>query len=242
MNFNSDKSVTLIELLVAVSILGLLVIGLSNIDTFSHFQVISSDRRAKLQHDAAYVLEHMSKNVARGIGNEKINGAETVIQIKDNDDDGSGNSSLLIKVYIDAGDGTDPDGGGPQPPNPPNGKREAYNQNPEVYDDHWIAYRFYPATGNQALRYQIRYCGRCRKDNCKFNGNQCMDGVETLGYRMEDISSQSTSSTTPILNNYIQVQLTACWDPDNNPIACGAIDNPAIMMQNRINMPSVSVN
>lgn len=236
-----NKSITLIELLVAVSILGLLVIGLSNIDTFSHFQVISSDRRAKLQHDAAYVLEHMSRQIARAIGNERVYGAETVIQTIDNDPDAEagGVETRLVKIYIDAGDGTDPDGMGPLPPSPPNGKREAPKNNPESYDDHWIAYRFYPASA------QIRYCGRCRRSNCKFNGPQCMDGVESLTTGI--ISNFSlTADRNPdntLQNNSVQVQLTACWDPDGAPAPCGtSVDNPRIEMSNSIKMPAVPVN
>ena len=68
MNSRLNKSVTLIELLIAVCIFALIVIGFSSIDTFSRYHVITSDRRAKLQNDASYVLEHMAKWIGMAIG------------------------------------------------------------------------------------------------------------------------------------------------------------------------------
>jgi hypothetical protein len=43
-------------------------------------------------------------------------------------------------------------------------------------------------------------------------------------------------------DNYIDVQVTVCWDPDGSPNACGTLDNPSIKMLTRIKMPSVSTN
>ncbi len=57
------RGLTLLELLIAVSIFGIITIALSNIDTFSRYHAITSDRRAKLQNDASYVLEHMRRNL-----------------------------------------------------------------------------------------------------------------------------------------------------------------------------------
>jgi hypothetical protein len=88
------KSVTLIELLIAISILGLLVISLSSIDLFSRFHVITSDRRAKSQNEASYAVDHMTKNIARAVGD--INNFPVYIS-----PDGQ-----LITVWVDSdGDG-----------------------------------------------------------------------------------------------------------------------------------------
>ena len=40
-----------------------MLIGFSSIDIFSRYHVVTSDRRVKLQNDASYVLEHMTKNI-----------------------------------------------------------------------------------------------------------------------------------------------------------------------------------
>ncbi len=58
-----NKSVTLIETLIVLVLLGLVILGFSSIDIFSRHQVTSADRHARLQSDSFYVLEHMTKNV-----------------------------------------------------------------------------------------------------------------------------------------------------------------------------------
>jgi len=69
MNLNLNKSVTLIELIIAVSLFGVLVVAFTSFDTYSRHHVIVSDRRARLQNELAYALEQMSKYVLQGTGN-----------------------------------------------------------------------------------------------------------------------------------------------------------------------------
>lgn len=68
MSLTGKKSVTLLELLLAITLLGLIVLGISNLEVFSRYQVTSSDRRAQLQNEASLVLEHMAKWISRAIG------------------------------------------------------------------------------------------------------------------------------------------------------------------------------
>jgi hypothetical protein len=68
MKFNPDKSVTLLELLIAMSLLGLLVIGISSIETFSRYQLTSAGIRSRLQSEVSFLLEHMAKNINMAIG------------------------------------------------------------------------------------------------------------------------------------------------------------------------------
>lgn len=89
-------AVTLLELLIAIILLGLVAIGIFSFDLFGGFHVTTTDRRAQIQNDAAYVLEHMSKEIAKAIGNEKIDGANSVI------DTSNIGSYTAIQVYIDA--------------------------------------------------------------------------------------------------------------------------------------------
>lgn len=60
---------TLLELLIAMIILTILVIGFSHVQFLSHVQVIGADRRAKLQNDISLILEDISKSVLRATGN-----------------------------------------------------------------------------------------------------------------------------------------------------------------------------
>ena len=61
--------ITLIELIVALILMFIVVLGISSIDVFSHRHVITAERRAKLQNEATFLLEHMAKNVATAVGN-----------------------------------------------------------------------------------------------------------------------------------------------------------------------------
>lgn len=62
------KGITLIELLIAMVLLSIIVLGLNSIDFFSHFHLITSDRRARIQNEASFALEHMSKQITNAIG------------------------------------------------------------------------------------------------------------------------------------------------------------------------------
>jgi hypothetical protein len=66
------RSITLIELLIAITLLSLIVLGFSSIDLFSRNQVLTVDRRAQVQNEVAYVLEHMTKELSNAIGNTAI--------------------------------------------------------------------------------------------------------------------------------------------------------------------------
>ncbi|MBU1727435.1 MAG: type II secretion system GspH family protein [Candidatus Omnitrophica bacterium] len=61
-------AMTLIELLFALVLFSIIVLAIGSIESFSRYQVVGSDRRAKLQNEAMLVLEHMSKNAARATG------------------------------------------------------------------------------------------------------------------------------------------------------------------------------
>lgn len=65
----SNKSVTLIELLVAVALIGLVILATANIDLFSRGYLLTADRRAKLQNELYLVADDICKNVAQAPGN-----------------------------------------------------------------------------------------------------------------------------------------------------------------------------
>jgi prepilin-type N-terminal cleavage/methylation domain-containing protein len=62
------KAVTLIELLISIVIFGLVVVGFMGIETFSRDQLISTERRSRLQNEAMLVLSHMNKQLMNAIG------------------------------------------------------------------------------------------------------------------------------------------------------------------------------
>ncbi|MDP3731694.1 MAG: prepilin-type N-terminal cleavage/methylation domain-containing protein, partial [Candidatus Omnitrophota bacterium] len=191
--YKRSRGLTLIELLIALSLFTLIVLGFSNIDTFSRYHVMSSDRRAKLQNDASYVLEHMAKEINKAIGD--VNNSAVVIE----------DSNRRVKIYIDlASDGSSAG----------DGKRGTEG-------DRWIAYQF-TVSPNYEIRYYSDYIGN------------------PTSYEIISRKASSFSSTYSPANNYVEVQLTACWNPAS-PGTCGTSpDNPNVKMLNRINMPAVS--
>lgn len=211
------KGITLLELLIAIGILGLVVIAFANIHLFSYYQVLTSDKRAKLQHDDSYVLEHMAKEISKAIGNEKINGVDSVVKTTINPNDS------LICIYIDANG---------------NGQREAPINNPPATADHWLAYRF-DSTGAPSNRNQIRYCELCQNSNCNFNQCTPRDG-EVLSSKIATFEPSKPAINPGVDNtlkdNYVEIKLATRWTPDQP----GSPDNPEITMKNRINMPAVS--
>lgn len=197
-----NYSITLLELLIALALVWVVVLAFFGIDIFSRYHVVTSDRRARVQNEASYVLEQMTKEIGRAIGNERVNGENSVVNTTGIAGDNA------IRVYIDA-------------------------NNDSRRNDFWIAYRL-NAT-------QIWYCPNC-------NNSLCGTCNPAWGTQSNILSKQITNftSTKPggatLSDNYVEINLTACYYPDNTPFACGTPDNPNATMQTRIKMPAVSTN
>ena len=90
--YYSKSAVTLIELLVALSLLGLLVVGISSLNTYAQYHLITSDRRATVQNQLSLVLEYMSRDIVRATGDssnpgifyEGLGGPEFTIRVDGN--------------------------------------------------------------------------------------------------------------------------------------------------------------
>ena len=114
MAFHQNKSVTLLELIIAISLVAVIILGINSISIFSRNQVISSDRRAKLQNDISYSLDHITKQGLKTIGNEVIYGTNSAVLVEDVLPDTS------LAFFIDGNS---------------NGQRDIPN-------DYWIKYTF----------------------------------------------------------------------------------------------------
>lgn len=75
------RSVTLLELLIAIVLLAVVILGINNANMFSRYHLISSDRRAKLQNDLSLSLEHIVKQASKAVGNETVYGADSAVYI-----------------------------------------------------------------------------------------------------------------------------------------------------------------
>lgn len=63
-----SPAVTLIELLIAIMLIGVIIIAIANIEVFSRFHVTAADRRTKLQNEISFALDHMNKRITNAIG------------------------------------------------------------------------------------------------------------------------------------------------------------------------------
>lgn len=112
------------------------------------------------------------------------------------------------------------------------------DSNQDGQGDRWIAYRYRDNSAPPSDRYQVWYCPECTNGPCtNCNPNWGTIAENTLSKKIR------TNGFTPSYNagnNYAEVDITACADPDGTPFACGTSDNPTVNMKTRINMPAVS--
>jgi prepilin-type N-terminal cleavage/methylation domain-containing protein len=92
-----QSAMTLMELLVALSIFGFMILGIAAFDIFTKTHVIAGSRLTQAQNDASFMLEHIGKWFTRASGNEARGGANSVVYVST----ASGITSVL-SVYIDS--------------------------------------------------------------------------------------------------------------------------------------------
>lgn len=183
------KGVTLIELLIAIVLLSMVVVGFFGIDRFANQQLLGTDRRARLQNEVFYVLSHMNKNLTNAIGDTVSN----AVQITP-----SGTNTGNLSVTID----TVPDG--------------------------------VRTSADTDVRYLLGAVGGCA-------GAQANHLYFRVGNAAcEELASHVRDFDVTLVDNYLNVYIAACWDPDGAPLACGNLDNPQVEMRSTIRMPSVS--
>ncbi len=203
----------MLELLIAIALLGMVVLAITNIDVFSRYHVINSERRSSLQNEISYILEHMAKQLNLAIGNTVIFELNPINETTIGGD-------YALRVYIDFNQNATAE---PHPAAGPQWNDPAY--------DRWIAYRFDSAAHN------ITYCPWCTNNAC----TQC-EGGPTWSDSVRLMSNKITDFNYSITGNYLSVNLTGCWDPDGAPFPCATGENPNIHLKTRIKMPAVSAN
>lgn len=72
MEGNQKKTVTLVELILAITLLAVIVLGASALEIAARRFLRSSERRAQVLNEAIYVLNHIAKSALMGIGNETV--------------------------------------------------------------------------------------------------------------------------------------------------------------------------
>lgn len=211
---NKPKSLTLVELIISLTIFMVIILTLANVDKFSRYNALTADRLLKLHNQVSFILEHMTKTISKAIGNEQLNGEDTVVRVGELPPGGSYSG---VTAYIDRG-------------NP--GQRD-----PEVTaQDIWVGYLFNDA------QHRIEFCPDC------FGWTDCAACYFALGSfdilpgnNMFDFTIEKPLDADNCLSdNFINVSVTACFDPTEADDSCGTLVNPSITMNTSITMPSVS--
>jgi prepilin-type N-terminal cleavage/methylation domain-containing protein len=77
----NKKAMTLMELLIALILLSMIVLGIGNLEIFCRHAFLGTDRKTKVTNDATYIVEHMSKFIGKAVGdalNFPVNGSNTM--------------------------------------------------------------------------------------------------------------------------------------------------------------------
>ena len=245
------------ELLVALAVTSIVILYFFAMEKIGRQDLFNADHRAKVQNDVSYVIDQMSANIngkkklaadnvtyqIRGgaIGNTQISSQYPVDTTQINGDN-------AIKIWIDSNNTGQWDSGDVQ-----------------------IAYRYSPASNYQIWYYPgyTIYTGSLSSCDCPDPTNLATCCEVLTGNRIKGNFSDNTSDPTyvacirsdtsqptacstcrnpPYCNNYLDVQISGCWEP--NGATLGACDsasnpnpkNPSVTMHSYIKMPSVSTN
>jgi prepilin-type N-terminal cleavage/methylation domain-containing protein len=84
------KGVTLVELILAAALVGVIILAAFSLDTTAHRFFTSSDRKARVLNEMMFVMEHIQKNAARVtgfVGRPGYNVAANVLEMRVADSD-----------------------------------------------------------------------------------------------------------------------------------------------------------
>jgi hypothetical protein len=219
------KAITLLELIIAISLLAIVGLGIASLDIFSGYYLRNIDRVSIVQNELSYILDHMAKIIGGG----EIGGAigdinNPPLQIYRIPDGG-----MMLKVFIDRNR---------------NGKRD-----PEGIDM-WVGFQLRVYDQPQ---YQLWVWAPCVGDTCDGPGSsyavlskrikgccQEYEGQGELGLRFAMNTGDPHNLYDPT-KNYVDIRLGGCYDPfERDGFACGTPENPRVYMYTRIRMPAVS--
>jgi len=97
--FLSRRAVTLIELLLALVLFVVMAVGIFSIDSFGRYNILTMDRRIRIQHQASDIIEHMSKKVVNTISRPVRMDATSIRFYIDQDLDGTSSSGDAWVAY-----------------------------------------------------------------------------------------------------------------------------------------------
>ena len=185
MNKKSTSAMTLIELLFALMIFSIIVLGVGTIDSFARYQTVASDRRSKIQNEVSRALEHINKQLVQVAGNERLTGISSFLELPAISGYG-GTRGIRLSFKVDT-----------------NNDRVA---------DTWRTYQFTNRAYNGAAAYAISYCANCLSNN--YYCTRCA-AWEVIAERIQGFTPQYylDQNGSYLDTNYITVQVNARWNP-----------------------------
>lgn len=121
------KGFTLMELIIAISLLGIVLIAVASIDFASRRSLIAANRRARVQDWTRHAMEHMVRNIRLA---NRINPTS-----------GSGHTQIQLRMDYD--------------PSKPTDDPESVLNTPGNFNDYWVEYQYSPpATPANTIQYR----------------------------------------------------------------------------------------
>lgn len=167
-----NKSITLIELIIAIILFSAIVLGFSSIDLFSRRQLLGLERQSYLQNEASILITHMAKNIQKAIGGL----ADFPVAI----------NGGLITIYLDSnGDGL-------------RDKQVAYEWDGTSYQvKYYDDYETNPGVSEVIAR-NIKTCAMSSSSNyVGLNIVACLEPAETPAYYTNPCITMATQVTMP---------------------------------------------
>jgi hypothetical protein len=221
------KSVSLIELLISIMVLAIMVLSFQSLETYGHTQVMSADRRTKVQNSLAYCLEHMSKYVQQASGNKNY---------------------PPIKLYPD----TPPytgfqvrfDCGAPWA----TGNALTPQTPSDLNDDVWIYYTLNSLTHELIVGCSGLNCGKCSPEHLVPVNPESLSKKIVANFNNSVLPVSPTDgfyvvvNADPLVGNFVDVGLVGRYYPDQDPTATTRLTNPQVAIKTRLNCNNSSTN
>lgn len=214
-------SFTLVELIIAIILMGFLVLSYFSIDIFTRTHAIENERRVQLQNTASFVIEHMKKTLSGAASRSGAVGGIAAAPLTFTTV--AGDPAILAWVDVNMNGQQDSAD-----------KQVAYQYNTATYQI-W----YYDNYTDSPLAYEI--IGKVRPGTANGFIRPGFGRIDSGDFTADTTQIRYDLATPANFTNYFDIQIITCWDATESTDTCGSLANPIVAMHGRIAMPSVSV-
>ena len=213
MNNTSKQAITLVELLVALALMGLLFVGITQLETYARFHLVTSARHVKVQNETTIALEQMSREISMAIGH----GGDWPVRMYN---DGRG-----IRIRIDSNQNGILD---PAIDTWIAYRHEGIPNNITPVDSEIRFYDNVPNNNDESVLTPLIFRSISRR-------------IRIADFGTPGLQFNSPFIGQELQDNTLIVRVISCWEPSSDA-TCGTLDNPQAEVEIQILMPSVSAN